>query len=196
MAEIHIWQQLHFSDKIRIRLKAYDYRVLDQSTTEIVDTAKAHRGAAGGADSAARRRRTSGRCCARRTSTRNRASSSRFGRHKRLIDINAGRRRSSFISASTVCGVGSKMSMRPLVRPNLETARAISCRRAASAAPIHLFFDVGSGIGPAKPRPGALGRVDDFRRRLIRAPRQSYAFRRIRILSLNEVVAICDLCHG
>ena len=26
--------------KIRIRLKAYDYRVLDQSTTEIVDTAK------------------------------------------------------------------------------------------------------------------------------------------------------------
>ena len=29
-----------FSDKIRIRLKAYDHRVLDQSTTEIVDTAK------------------------------------------------------------------------------------------------------------------------------------------------------------
>ena len=29
-----------FNDKIRIRLKAYDYRVLDQSTSEIVDTAK------------------------------------------------------------------------------------------------------------------------------------------------------------
>ena len=29
-----------FSDKIRIRLKAYDFRLLDQSTTEIVDTAK------------------------------------------------------------------------------------------------------------------------------------------------------------
>ena len=29
-----------FSDKIRIRLKAYDYRVLDQSTSEIVNTAK------------------------------------------------------------------------------------------------------------------------------------------------------------
>jgi small subunit ribosomal protein S10 len=29
-----------FSDKIRIRLKAYDSRVLDQSTTEIVETAK------------------------------------------------------------------------------------------------------------------------------------------------------------
>jgi len=28
------------NEKIRIRLKAYDYRVLDQSTTEIVDTAK------------------------------------------------------------------------------------------------------------------------------------------------------------
>src|ERR1700759_3245808 len=29
-----------FNDKIRIRLKAFDYRVLDQSTSEIVDTAK------------------------------------------------------------------------------------------------------------------------------------------------------------
>ncbi len=28
------------SDRIRIRLKAYDHRVLDQSTTEIVETAK------------------------------------------------------------------------------------------------------------------------------------------------------------
>mgnify|MGYP001173998474 CR=1 FL=1 len=28
------------STKIRIRLQAYDYRVLDQSTSEIVDTAK------------------------------------------------------------------------------------------------------------------------------------------------------------
>ncbi len=28
------------SDRIRIRLKAYDHRVLDQSTSEIVDTAK------------------------------------------------------------------------------------------------------------------------------------------------------------
>ena len=29
-----------FSDKIRIRLKAYDHRLLDQSTSEIVDTAR------------------------------------------------------------------------------------------------------------------------------------------------------------
>src|SRR3984957_10807453 len=28
------------NEKIRIRLKAYDYRILDQSTTEIVETAK------------------------------------------------------------------------------------------------------------------------------------------------------------
>ena len=28
------------NEKIRIRLKAYDYRILDQSTGEIVDTAR------------------------------------------------------------------------------------------------------------------------------------------------------------
>ena len=28
------------NEKIRIRLKAYDYRILDQSTTEIVETAR------------------------------------------------------------------------------------------------------------------------------------------------------------
>src|ERR1051325_7666497 len=36
------------NEKIRIRLKAYDYRVLDQSTSEIVDTA--NRTEAKGAD--------------------------------------------------------------------------------------------------------------------------------------------------
>src|SRR6202008_3713741 len=34
-----IWK-IMLNDKIRIRLKAYDYRVLDQSTAEIVETAK------------------------------------------------------------------------------------------------------------------------------------------------------------
>jgi small subunit ribosomal protein S10 len=36
------WQYLGspMNEKIRIRLKAYDHRVLDQSTTEIVETAK------------------------------------------------------------------------------------------------------------------------------------------------------------
>ncbi len=33
-------QQNMLNEKIRIRLKAYDHRVLDQSTTEIVETAK------------------------------------------------------------------------------------------------------------------------------------------------------------
>ena len=30
------------NEKIRIRLKAYDYRILDQSTTEIVDLSLIH----------------------------------------------------------------------------------------------------------------------------------------------------------
>src|ERR1700743_1453593 len=34
------WTNMALKDRIRIRLKAYDHRVLDQSTTEIVDTAK------------------------------------------------------------------------------------------------------------------------------------------------------------
>ena len=49
------------NEKIRIRLKAYDYRILDQSTGEIVDTAQAHRGAGGGPDPAAHASRTAGR---------------------------------------------------------------------------------------------------------------------------------------
>ena len=32
--------QMALRERIRIRLKAYDHRILDQSTTEIVDTAK------------------------------------------------------------------------------------------------------------------------------------------------------------
>ena len=40
-------------ERIRIRLKAYDHRVLDQSTTEIVDTAKRTGAHGGGTDSAA-----------------------------------------------------------------------------------------------------------------------------------------------
>ena len=31
---------MSLKERIRIRLKAYDHRILDQSTTEIVDTAK------------------------------------------------------------------------------------------------------------------------------------------------------------
>ena len=43
------------NEKIRIRLKAYDHRVLDQSTTEIVENSQANRRARGRADSAADR---------------------------------------------------------------------------------------------------------------------------------------------
>ena len=39
--------------RIRIRLKAYDYRVLDTSTGEIVETAKRTGGPGSGTDSAA-----------------------------------------------------------------------------------------------------------------------------------------------
>ena len=34
------WNRNMLNEKIRIKLKAYDHRVLDQSTAEIVDTAK------------------------------------------------------------------------------------------------------------------------------------------------------------
>ena len=50
-----------FSEKIRIRLKAYDYRVLDQSTTEIVDTAKR----TGAKVAGPTRRMRPARCCPR-----------------------------------------------------------------------------------------------------------------------------------
>ena len=40
-------------ERIRIRLKAYDHRILDQSTTEIVDTAKRTGATGGGSHSAA-----------------------------------------------------------------------------------------------------------------------------------------------
>jgi ribosomal protein S10 len=68
-----------FSDKIRIRLKAYDYRVLDQSTTEIVETAK-RTGARLAGPIPLPTTKTSGLCSVRRTSTRSRASNSRFAR--------------------------------------------------------------------------------------------------------------------
>ena len=59
--------------------KVYDNRVLDQSTTEIVDTARRTGARAGRADSASDQK-TSGPCFARRTSTRSRASSSSSAR--------------------------------------------------------------------------------------------------------------------
>ena len=73
-------------ERIRIRLKAYDHRVLDQSTTEIVDTAK-RTGAQVAGPIPLPTSRTSRPCCARRTSTRNRGSSLKSGRTSGLLDI-------------------------------------------------------------------------------------------------------------
>ena len=74
------------SQKIRIRLKAFDYRLIDQSALEIVDTAKrpapwSGPGAAADAHSSASMYFT------RRMSTRPRVNSSRFGVTLRLMDI-------------------------------------------------------------------------------------------------------------
>ncbi len=65
------------NEKIRIRLKAYDYRLLDQSVREIVDTIRRTGGrVAGPIPLPTRIERFSS--IARRMSTRNRASISRF----------------------------------------------------------------------------------------------------------------------
>ena len=66
-------------ERIRIRLKAYDHRVLDHSTGEIVSTAK-RTGAQVAGPIPCRRSRTSTPYCARYTRTSARASSSRFAR--------------------------------------------------------------------------------------------------------------------
>ncbi len=72
--------------KIRIRLKAYDHRVLDQSAKRIVETA----------ERTARAWLARCRCPAgssvspsvgRASSTRTRTSTLRFRTHKRLIDV-------------------------------------------------------------------------------------------------------------
>src|ERR1700752_277812 len=60
--------------------------------------------------------------------------------------------KSSFISASTVCGVGSRMSISRLC------VRISNCSRDflstwGERSTVHLFFDVGSGIGPASRAP-------------------------------------------
>jgi small subunit ribosomal protein S10 len=65
--------------RIRIRLKAYDYRVLDTSTGEIVDTAK-RTGATVAGPIPLPTVKTSIVCCALRTWTRSRAKSLRSAR--------------------------------------------------------------------------------------------------------------------
>src|SRR5688500_1042483 len=69
-----------------------------------------------------------------------------------LISTSTPAGRSSFISASTVWGVGSKMSIRRLC------VRISNCSRdflstCGDRSTVHLFFSVGSGTGPARRAP-------------------------------------------
>jgi hypothetical protein len=66
--------------EIRIRLKAFDYRLIDQSAAEDRRHRQAHRRHGARARSAADAHRSASTCCARRTSTRRRAISSRSAR--------------------------------------------------------------------------------------------------------------------
>src|SRR5688572_4769536 len=100
-----------------------------------------------------------------------------------LISTSTPAGRSSFMSASTVCGVGSKMSMSRLC------VRISNCSRdflstCGDRSTVHLLIDVGSGIGPASRAPvrlavSTISPVDWSRMR------ESYAFKRMRILSEN-----------
>ena len=65
--------------KIRIRLKGYDQRILDRSTADIVETAK-RTGAGVAGPIPLPTREKSIRSCVRLTSTANRANSSKFVR--------------------------------------------------------------------------------------------------------------------
>ncbi|CPO82205.1 30S ribosomal protein S10 [Bordetella pertussis] len=60
------------NQKIRIRLKAFDYKLIDQSAAEIVDTAKRTGAVVRGPVPL-----PTPTCCVRPTSTRRRATSSR-----------------------------------------------------------------------------------------------------------------------
>ena len=75
------------TQKIRIRMKGYDYKLLDQSAGEIVDTAIRTGARVAGPIPLPTNDQQVHRAPWSRTSTRSRASSSRCETHKRLIDI-------------------------------------------------------------------------------------------------------------
>ena len=76
------------SQKIRIRLKAFDYRLIDQSALEIVETAKRTGAVVKGPGAAARRARSSASTsCARRTSNKTSRDQFEIRTHLRLMDI-------------------------------------------------------------------------------------------------------------
>ena len=74
------------NEKIRIKLKAYDHRVLDQSTAEIVDTAK-RTGARSQGRSLYRPSRTNGRFFVRPHVDKKSREQFEIRTHKRLMDI-------------------------------------------------------------------------------------------------------------
>jgi hypothetical protein len=69
-----------------------------------------------------------------------------------LISTSTPAGRSSFINASTVCGVGSKMSISRLcvLISNCSRDFLSTCGERST---VHLLIDVGSGIGPARRAP-------------------------------------------
>jgi small subunit ribosomal protein S10 len=67
------------NERIRIRLKAYDYRILDQSTGEIVETAK-RTGAQIAGPIPLPTMKNKYTCCVRRTWTKNRVNSLKSAR--------------------------------------------------------------------------------------------------------------------
>src|SRR5205814_9757979 len=71
---------------------------------------------------------------------------------KALISTSTPAGKSSFISASTVCGVGSRMSIRRLcvLISNCSRDFLSTCGERRT---VHLFFTVGNGIGPATRAP-------------------------------------------
>ncbi len=76
-----------FSDKIRIRLKAYDYRAARPIDDRNRRHGQAHGRAPGGADSAADRRRTSGPVLRSPHVDKKSREQFEIRTHKRLIDI-------------------------------------------------------------------------------------------------------------
>ena len=83
-----------------------------------------------------------------------------------LISTSTPADRSSFISASSVCCVGSRMSSSRLC------VRISNCSRdflstCGERSTVYLLILVGSGIGPATLGAGALGRLHDLARRLV-----------------------------
>ena len=73
--------------KIRIRLKAYDHEIIDQSTKKIVETVVRTQAKVRGPGPAARPRSAATPSSARRTSTRTRREHFEMRIHKRLLDI-------------------------------------------------------------------------------------------------------------